>query len=1481
MHFIGSGSFQVQASLSNADSGLGGSLVTATITVGAVPHTPSVTDAVTDEDVQSTSGLVISRNAIDGNEVTHFKITAIANGTLFQNDGTTQIHDGDFITVADGNAGLKFTPAADFFGNGSFQVQASLSNDDSGLGGGLATATITVNPVADTPTVTSATTDEDTQSSSGLVIERNAADGSEVAFFKITDISDGILYLDDGTTVIQDGDFIPADASAGLKFTPSADFFGMATFKVQASLTNSDSGLGGELATATITVNPVADTPSVTDATTKEDSQTTSGLVIARNDVDGAEVTHFKITAIANGILFQNDGTTPIGDGEFITFAEANAGLRFTPAANFFGTATFQVQASLSNSDSGLGGNVVTATILVNPVADTPTVTDTGTNEDTQSTTGLVISRNAADSSEVTHFKITGITDGTLYQNDGITPISDGSFITVADGNAGLKFTPHADFNGSANFQVQSSLTDDDSGLGGGLATATITVDAVNDEPINSLPSSFSTIEDTAVVLNGISASDIDAGLANVQVTLSVPSGTGALVIRSDVFGGVDAGQIAGNGSDSVAVTAPLAAINATLADPNGLTYQPAADLFGTVGLTMLTDDRGNTGLGGALTDTDTSTISITPIADTPSVTNASTNEDEQSTAGLVISRNSADGSEVGFFQINAIQHGTLYLNDGSTPIHDGDFIAAADGLAGLKFTPDADYFGQGRFDVRAATSNDVAGLGGSTITSTIDISPVADTPSVTNASTNEDAQSTSGLVLSRNPVDGAEVSHFRITNITNGSLFLNDGVTPIQNGDFIAIADGALGLKFTPSADFFGTATFDVQASIGADPSGLGGSTVTASIAVNAVADQPSASNASTNEDTQTAGGPVITPNVVDGTSVTHFQITAIANGTLYQSDGQTPIHDGDFITVADGAAGLKFQPAADYFGTGSFQVQAATAASIAGLGGTPITATITVNSVNDAPTLDAIGDLSIDEDATEQTVNLTGISVGPANEVIAGQSIVSVSATSDDHSLLADPVVDFDAGSGSYQLRLTPIANANGVVHIAVTVQDDGGTDLGGIDSTTKSFNVTLGPIPDAPILDSFFIPMLPAVTLRNISSGTPMSHLVENVTDYDSADPRGIAIVGLENMAGKRTIGTWQFSTDGGMSWTDVPSDVLPTNAFLIGDSPATRIRFLPTKAFNGFVSISYRAWDQSQGSQFDRADTTVANTTFSTSIERAWVGVGHAKPKIDANGNTILPSVREDARHPRVVKVATVLGLAAKEQSTSKGLGIALVSASTTDGKWQYRLAHTPDWVNLGTVNNNSALLLRPNDFLRFVANPNADGEATIVFKTWDAKTGTAGSQVDPVGTAFSVDGGSAILDIIPVNDAPVLTPPAIPPTLNPITVNQTSDVISLATILNATDVEGANIGVAIIGAKGNGTWEYSTDGGVTWQTLKASSSKRLYLDADTLVRFTASASTRKSTAKLSFKAWDRSVNSHSKPIASSVSRITEVLSVAVN
>jgi ELWxxDGT repeat protein len=112
-------------------------------------------------------------------------------------------------------------------------------------------------------------------------------------------------------------------------------------------------------------------------------------------------------------------------------------------------------------------------------------------------------------------------------------------------------------------------------------------------------------------------------------------------------------------------------------------------------------------------------------------------------------------------------------------------------------------------------------------------VAPRANTPSATDANTRAGIPTLSGLVVTRNAADGSEVSHVKVTGITNGRLFLNDGVTQVTNGQFVPFDEAARGFKFMPAEGFVGTTSFMVQASTSASDAGLGGEAVTASITV------------------------------------------------------------------------------------------------------------------------------------------------------------------------------------------------------------------------------------------------------------------------------------------------------------------------------------------------------------------------------------------------------------------------------------------------------------------------------------------------------------------------------------------------------------------------------------------------------------------------------------------------------------------------
>lgn len=228
---------------------------------------------------------------------------------------------------------------------------------------------------------------------------------------------------------------------------------------------------------------------------------------------------------------------------------------------------------------------------------------------------------------------------------------------------------------------------------------------------------------------------------------------------------------------------------------------------------------------------------------------------------------------------------------------------------------------------------------------------------------------------------------------------------------------------------------------------------------AVEAILFTPSISAATTNEDTTTSSGLVISANANDNGESTHFKITGITGGTLFQNNGTTQIQDGDFITLAQGTAGLKFTPTANFNNDNTqtdfgFSAQAAIGNTDTALQGDVTDVAITVNPVNDAPTLNTISNpASILVNSGQQTINLAGISSGPEEK-----QALTITAVSNNHSLIPDPTVTYQYADTTGSLNYTPVAGAIGTALITVTVSDGQSANA----TFTRTFTVTVSPIP-----------------------------------------------------------------------------------------------------------------------------------------------------------------------------------------------------------------------------------------------------------------------------------------------------------------------------------------------------------------------------------------------------------------------------------
>lgn len=117
--------------------------------------------------------------------------------------------------------------------------------------------------------------------------------------------------------------------------------------------------------------------------------------------------------------------------------------------------------------------------------------------------------------------------------------------------------------------------------------------------------------------------------------------------------------------------------------------------------------------------------------------------------------------------------------------------------------------------------------------------------------------------------------------------------------------------------------------------------------------------------------------------------------------------------------------------------------------------TLNVTVADVNEIPTLDAISNLPICYTTNLQTVALTGISVGPES----GQTVL-VSVTSDNDGLFESLEASNSGATGSVNYRVK--TGTVGTATVTVTVKDNGGTANGGVDTYSRTFVVTVNPLP-----------------------------------------------------------------------------------------------------------------------------------------------------------------------------------------------------------------------------------------------------------------------------------------------------------------------------------------------------------------------------------------------------------------------------------
>ena len=314
----------------------------------------------------------------------------------------------------------------------------------------------------------------------------------------------------------------------------------------------------------------------------------------------------------------------------------------------------------------------------------------------------------------------------------------------------------------------------------------------------------------------------------------------------------------------------------------------------------------------------------------------------------------------------------------------------------------------------------------------------------------------------------------------------------------------------------------------------------------------------------------------------------------------------------------------------------------------------------------------------------------------------------------------------------------------------------------SNDGTVNLTVVAVNDAPVLTSI-APTLTTINENQTNhAGQTVASLVgASISDADSGAQQGIAITAL--VSGN---GSWQYSLNGGSTWTTVGA-VSNGSALLLGVTDM--VRFVPDGQNGTTASVSYRAWDRTDaGSAGSKVDTAVngGSGAFSSAFDTATITVIAVNDApILSGANNLAPIDEDPAANPGTL-VSTLIAGHVSDVDSGAQSGIAVVAVDNSHGDWQFSTDGGANWIAFGTPSDALARLLAADaqTFVRFVPNSNWNGTASngLTFRAWDQSSGIAGAVADISSnggtTAFSSASVSAGIVVNAVNDGPGIAVP---------------------------------------------------------------------------------------------------------------------------
>ncbi len=485
---------------------------------------------------------------------------------------------------------------------------------------------------------------------------------------------------------------------------------------------------------------------------------------------------------------------------------------------------------------------------------------------------------------------------------------------------------------------------------------------------------------------------------------------------------------------------------------------------------------------------------------------------------------------------------------------------------------------------------------------------------------------------------------------------------------------------------------------------------------------------------------------NNSDGNHTLQFQVSGVTSDNLVEvlADGnvigQAIASDTSVVVPTDGSTeltdGLHQITAIQIAQNQTVSVNESNASG----GTTPTSQTADVPSLNSSAAQLTVDTVAPQFDFTPVTAAVVGV---PYRCQVA---VSQDSGTSITYQLLQSPTgMVINATTGL--ITWTPTADQTPTEQVTVHATDQAGN------TSQQQFTINVLATNTAPVLTAAS-PSL-GTTDEDTATTISLAQFINNgsgttiITDADQG-----AVIGGIALTGATGNGTWQYSLDGA-TFTDVGT-VSESSALLLAGN--AELRYIPDGKNGETAAITYCAWDTTGGANGVPDDLTISGVVggsgpFSTVSDMASLTVTSLNdaPVLTPAGPSLGTAT---SNTPTTVSLTQFINNGSgtttiTDVDSGAVVGGIALTGTTGNGTWAYSLDGTT-FTAVGTVTDESALLLPNSASLRYTPATTDTQTATITYRAWDTTTGQTAAKVDTTTnggtTAFSTAADTASLTL---------------------------------------------------------------------------------------------------------------------------------------